>query len=558
MLRKDAPEGSTSKMNTSMSSLMMERGRQKLTNVLEDGLSKELINAGRFCFSCEQIFANRKFLEEHMCPVASYICSCGTEFGVYEDMLDHSTTHEPGHQVLDHETIRKRRIEKRKEEEEKLRRLQSGEVVWKAPKLDNVPSMSLPVKPMPQVQITSVCMPQKHTQAAHISEVPALYSSMSQPSLLPNLIPSETDMQNIFAGVGAPTVDLWTLYQPVVLLQTVCKFTKKPYTCGKCGQSFTTKNSLISHNSAHVTDKVSGCIGCGLLLSSKKLVPRFHVCNSPSTATKFRLITARPVNHKKLNEASTVRSQNPNTQRPHVTSSPYLKSKNPSPATKGSQALCVPYTMQLKNQNLRTLSKSRFHVTPSLQLKSQNSSASKPYVTVSLPLTSPNPIATNKSSLGRPDIPFPVHLKRSTNSASGALSKPKQTSSTLNGFTCRVCNIPFETAQLLQRHKCAKAQEFMAKHVQAGKQFYRQNRVTPVANIDLAQINSERKLGVPASGNIKKNQVLAVTLDKGQGAVPRNVKTGVDLEDDCYIVESGPDKPAEMIYQVTSSVPIKT
>ncbi|XP_042279386.1 uncharacterized protein LOC121905289 isoform X2 [Thunnus maccoyii] len=545
MLRTGVPQGSTSIMNTSMPSLMMDTGSQQLPNVLEDDLSKDLMNAGRFCFSCEQIFANRKFLEEHICPAASHICSCGTEFTVYEDMLEHSTTHEPGHQVLDHETIRKRRIEKRKEEEEKLKRLQSGEVVWKAPKLDNVPSVSLPMKPKLKVPITSALNP---VQSAQISKVPALY-----PSLLPNPIPSETDMQNIFASVGAPTVDLWTLYQPVVLLKTVRKFNKKkPYTCGKCGECFMTKNSLISHSSCHVMDKVSGCIGCGLLLSSKKLVPRFHVCNSPSTATKFRLITARPLAHNEQNDASTDRSQNPSAQRSHVTSSLYLKSKNPSAASKGSLALHVPSALPLKNQNLRTFNSQGFHVTPSLQLKSQNSSTSKPYVAVSLPLKSqsPNPMALYKSSLGRPDTPS-VQLKMPINSM--PLSKATQTSSAPNGFTCRVCHISFETAQLLQRHKCVKAKEFMAQHVRAGKQIYRQNRVTPVA-----QVNGERRLGVPASGDIKKNQVMAVGLDKGQGAVPVNVKTGVDLEDDCYIVESGADKPAEMIYQVTSSVPIKT
>ncbi|GAA6226923.1 uncharacterized protein LOC108890198 isoform X1 [Lates japonicus] len=239
----------------------MERGRQKLQNILEDGLSRDLLNAGRFCFSCEQIFSDRKCLEEHVCSAASYICSCGTEFTHYKDMLEHSTTHEPGHQVLDHETIRKRRIEKRIAEEEQLKRLQTGEVVWKTPKSNKVPSISSPLKPM---------------------------------------------------------------------------------------------------------------------------------------------------------------------------------------------------------------------------------------------------------------------------------------------------------LQLLQRHKCIKAQEFMAQHVRGGRQHYKLKRVTPVAGPVHAQMNGERKLGVPAAVNMKKTQVMAVSLDKGQGAVPVNGKTAVDIDDDCYIVESGPDKPAEMIYQVTSSVPIIT
>ncbi|XP_040899758.1 uncharacterized protein LOC121185587 [Toxotes jaculatrix] len=540
-----------------MPSLIMERGQQTLQNVLEDGLSRDLINAGRFCFSCEQIFSDRRCLEEHTCSAASYICSCGTEFTQYRDMLEHSTTHEPGHQVLDHETIRKRRIEKRIEEEEKLKRLQTGEVVWKTPKLNSVPSISLPAKPTLQVPVTSAYMPVP-TQSAQISQVPELYPSVSQASLPTNPVMYTADMQNIFAGVGAPTVDLWTLYQPVVLLQTVRKFNKKkPYSCGKCGQCFLTKTCLISHHSSHVTDKVSGCIGCGLLLSSKKVVPRFHVCNTPNTATKFRLITARPQGFKGRNEASRDRGQNPSAQGPQATFSTQVKRQNPSVVAKGIPAPCITSTLHLKNQNVRTYNKINQgrHVTPCPQSKSWNPSASKPYTNVSPPLKSqsPNPRASSKSSWRLP-VYSSSPLKMPLNSASGALSKPSQISSAPNGFTCRVCHIPFETAQLLQRHKCIKAQEFMAQHMRGGRQHYKLKRVTPVP----AQMNGERKLDVPAAGNMKKNHVMAVSLERGQGVVPVNGKTEVEIDNDCYIVETRADKPAEMIYQVTSSVPIKT
>lgn len=527
-----------------MPSIIMESGQQNLQNVLEDDLGSELINAGRFCFSCEQIFANRQCLEEHVCSSASYICSCGTEFTEYKDMQEHSSTHEPGHQVLDHETIRKRRIEKRIEEERQLKRLQTGEVVWKTPKLNPVQSVSLPAKPNLQEPITSSHMPQVPMQSAQISQVPQLYPSASQVSLLPNPATSGTDMRNIFGDVGAPTVDLWTLYQPVVLVPTMRTFNKKKaYSCGKCGQCFLTRTSLISHFNSHVTDKVSGCIGCGLLLSSKKVVPRFHVCNSPNNVTKFRLITARPLSYRKPNEASSERIQNQGAQGPQATSSLQLKSQNSTTASKSSQTPHVTSTLQLKNENIRTYSKSIDipYVTQSLQSKSLNPSASKLNVSLSSETQSPKPSASIRSSQGLPVIPSGP-LKAPTNSV---LSKPTQTSSGQNGFICRVCHFPFETAHLLQRHKCAKAQEFMAQHVRGGRN-YKLKRVSPVTNPIPAQMNGERKLGMPTSGNIKKHQVMAVTLDKG------------DLDDDCYIVESGPDKPAEMIYQVTSSVPIKT
>lgn len=429
-----------------MPSLTMERGRQKLQNILEDGLGRDLMNAGRFCFSCEQIFANRKCLEEHVCSAASYICSCGTEFTEYRDMLEHSTTHEPGHQVLNHQTIRKRRIEKRIEEENQLKRLQTGEVVWKMPKLNSAPPASLPVKSTPKAPVTSAGVPQAPTQSAQMSQVPGLYPSVSQASLLPNSMRPAADMKNVFSGVGAPTVDLWTLYQPVVLLETVRTFSKqRSYTCGKCGQCFLEKTSLISHHSNHVTDKVSGCIGCGLLLSSKKVVPRFHVCNAPNTATKFRLITARPPGNMRTSQSLSARG-------PLATSSLQLKNQNPSAASKGSQAPRITSPLQYKSMSAYNKSNQGLHVTPSLLFK--NPSASKPYVNISL--------SSKSQSRGLPFTPSRL-MKTLTNSASGVPSRPPQASSASKGFTCRVCHIPFESAQLLQRHKCAKAREFMAR-----------------------------------------------------------------------------------------------
>ncbi|XP_037309706.2 uncharacterized protein LOC119197473 [Pungitius pungitius] len=512
----------------------MERGRR---SVLEDGLGRDLMDAGRFCFSCEQIFANRRSLETHSCSAASHICSCGTEFVEYEHMLDHSTTHEPGHQVLDHGTIKKRRIEKRLEEEEQLNRLQTGQVVW------NAPSTYLqPNSPLTSAAVKSMQIPQ----------VPQLQHSVSHTSLPTK--PNKKDMQNIFAGVGSPTVDLWTLYQPVVLVPTMRKFNKtQPYICAKCGQCFTTRSSLISHHSSHVTDKVAGCIGCGLLLSSKKLVPRFHVCKAPNTlTTKFRIITAKPLGSKMANVACTDRS--PAVAEP-LQAAPYLqlKSQNPSAASKGSRSPLIPSTLQLENQKISTYNrnKHRLNVFQSMQGRGQKLDASKSYITAPLPSMShsPNPSSLNKSSNGfAPSAQF----RRPTQSASGKSGKPMQTSSASSRFPCRVCHLLFETAHLLQRHKCAKAHEFMAKQVRVGKGHYRLKGVASAA-----KMNGERKLGVPVSGNFRKNKV-AVGLDKVQGAGSLSGKTGGNMDDDCYIVESGPDKSAEMIYQVTSSVPIKT
>lgn len=526
-----------------MPAVIMESGQRSLQNGLDGDVASELIDAGRFCFSCEQMFANRQCLEEHVCSCVSYICSCGTEFSDYKDMQEHSSTHEPGHQVLDHRTIKRRRIEKCIEEEQKLKRLQIGDVVWKTQKVNHIPPVSLPVMPARQNPFTSSHKPQVLIQSA-ISQVPLLLPSASQASLLPKPVTTGTDIRNIFGDVGSPTVDLCMLYQPVVLVRKTCKLSKKEaYTCGKCGQCFVTGTSLVSHFNSHVTDKVSGCIGCGLLLSSKKLVPRFHVCNSPNHLAKFKLITAKPLIYRNPNAAIAERIKHRDAQRIQAIYSLQQKGQNPTTAGKSIRKTCITSTLKLKNETVRTYSRSSRnpYVIPSLHSKLQNSCASKTSVSVLSKVQSPIPTAYNTSTQGLPVFPTEP-LKTPTHTV---LSKLMEAASGQNAFKCRVCHFSFETTHMLQRHKCTKAQEFMAQRRRGGRN-HTVKSVTPLVSPLPAQVNAERKHGMSPLGNVKNHQIMTVTLDQE------------DLDDDCYIVESGPDKPAEMIYQVTSSVPITT
>lgn len=493
--------------------------------------------AGRICFSCEQIFADRKCLEEHVCSATSYICSCGTEFSEYQDMSEHSTTHEPGHQVLDHETIKKRRLEKCKAEEEQLKRIDTGDVVWKDTEQNDAASMSFTVKPIIPVPMQP-------------SQVPDINPSSPKASFLSEPVSQNADMKNIFANVGAPTVDLWTLYQPVVLLQCEKKSNKKkPYTCGKCGQCFMTKSSLICHHNTHVVDKVCGCIGCGLLLSSKKLVPRFHNCSSSNFTTKFKIITAKP-----SRQINTCQNGSLNPHAGTLLTTPSLQlSQN---AVASDQTRRTSSSVQFKKLNIRTFPQSNQGIYPASfkQLKSNIASAALPRVTVHPPSTIHSP---NRGTSYKRMLNVPLQWNTSRNPTSAVLVKPSIASSAAKGFRCRVCHIPFETTHLLQRHKCVKAKEFMAQHARSSRQHYTLKRVTPVTGPSLALVNGQRKLGVPASGYLKKN-IMAINLKKAQGAVPVSRKTTEDIDDDCYIVENSPEKPAEMICQVTSSVPIKT
>ncbi|XP_013889976.1 uncharacterized protein LOC106537148 [Austrofundulus limnaeus] len=504
-----------------MPSLTMKSGSQILQSFLEVGVPASLKGSGHLCFSCEQIFANRKCLEDHLCPSASFICSCGTEFTEYKGMLEHSTTHQPGQQVLDHMTIKKRRIEKFVEQDEKLKRLQKGEIVW---------SPSNAVKPSVSGRKSSAL-----PQTVQIPQVPVATPSLSDASLLPNALPAAKGMQTLYSDVGAPTVDLWTIYQPVVLVPTIRKL-QKPYICGKCGQGFMSKALLVSHHNLHVADKVSGCIGCGLLLSGRKQVPRFHSCNSPVTH-KFKLITAKPPNYKspiKDNVRKNLLAQ-------PLQAASALQLENLIPGAARKVRRPGPISAQ---KNIRTYNNS-VHVGSVFQPKILNPIAPKAPISVSLSSKSPN-LSVFSSKIS---IPPTVQLKMPTSSES--LSSDGE-------FMCRVCHLPFRTAQILQRHKCVKAQEFMAKHVIGSK-------IQPKPPLSMgapnsAQVNGERKPGFPPSVGTKSNQ-LAVGLDKGKapvpGKVPGNKKTGEEDDDDCFIVEDGSNKPAEMIYQVTSSVPIK-
>uniref|UniRef100_A0A3B3ID89 C2H2-type domain-containing protein n=1 Tax=Oryzias latipes TaxID=8090 RepID=A0A3B3ID89_ORYLA len=243
----------------------MKRGSQILQNILSSSPSTDQMNAGHFCFSCEQIFGSRKVLEEHVCSSASFICSCGTEFKEYNAMKQHSSTHEPGHQVLDHETIKKRRIEKVLEEQEKIKKLQQAEIL-KTSNVRRVPPVSLQRKTVLPTPGASALMPQRPGQ---FSQVPKVCPPLSQLSSVTK--PSAKNVQSVFGGAGAPTVDLWTLYQPVVLIKrTDVLNRKKPYTCGKCGQSFLSKASLVSHHNLHrihTGEKPFKCNECGKTFS---------------------------------------------------------------------------------------------------------------------------------------------------------------------------------------------------------------------------------------------------------------------------------------------------
>lgn len=396
-----------------------------------------------FCFSCEQLFPDRTWLEEHSCAAVSYICSCGTEFSYYIDMLEHSGEHEPGYAVLNHATIQMRRLAKHQEQEEQLRKLESiGQGPSTEPRCEIAPS-----------SCATTHSSQLPFRSPHVPKVPLIYAHISKGVLSSK--PVSTSNFDASANLRSPTVDLWPKFQPVVLIRTSSKCAaNKPYCCSKCDEGFSTTDNLIVHYNTHIVKKVFGCLGCGALLSGKMSIPHHHQCGSASKTFNPKFITACP----KQNYQS-------------------------------------PYGLM------------------------------------------------NKNCRGVGPITFPKDLRQLT------LPKP------IKGFNCRICQVYFATIQLLQRHKCIKAHEFV-------------NRQAMVFAKHPNRCVKEKSLKGPYPSplrNVKKmfgidiktsSHVYHKKAARPETFPDKATKKEIDVDDDCYVVESSPGNSTHVLQQLSSAIPV--
>lgn len=249
---------------------MQRRGRRPFRGPFSGVTSTDRAfrpNNDRLCFSCKKTFPSQAFLEEHCCPALTHICSCGTEFPLYSKVVAHSKTHQPGHSI-DHKTIVRRRY--LREQQDKVQRSAS-----------------------------SLSSPASSLELVSKYQVPMQFS------------PNSFKMSKLSHGSAAPTVDLWTVYKPVVLLKTHTLINTGPYRCANCSQNFSTKSNLVLHCNSHAIDKVFGCVGCGTLLSSSKSLPEYHLCNSPSGSLGPAVITTHPLCGQKPDVAPVARTLMP-------------------------------------------------------------------------------------------------------------------------------------------------------------------------------------------------------------------------------------------------------
>ncbi|KAK7926287.1 hypothetical protein WMY93_008597 [Mugilogobius chulae] len=355
-------------------------------------------------------------------------------------------------------------------------------------------------------------------------------------------------------------VSLTKIFSPVVLLETRHKFmdpsngnTYVKYQCARCRRVFQDVDSLTEHHFLHKNERIKCCRCCKQLIIGRVPLPDNHVCpqsraetpthpavldstsnSSPVSTNNVKMypccICGRNFNrkdnmmvHKKKCElrrtmipsfASEINSSLPPStapqdvpqeddganglgQLPH--NPPPLKIPNIIAPSKISKDLSINYCPSAAKQALKPV-----QIKP-VVLKPKTLSVNNPPVTQTAP--------------------------------AGVSHTPGK------GYECRVCHVFFESINVLQRHKCAKAHEFLMKHKLTSANRQRQAAplqkvVTPV--LSAPTVNSDNKIKL---SNMNK-------ID--------TTKPTVVADDDCFIVESGPEKPAEVIYQVTSSVPIKT
>ncbi|XP_028837366.1 zinc finger protein 574-like [Denticeps clupeoides] len=205
-----------------------------------------------FCFACSAVFSDKASLETHLCPAASFICSCGMGFSNYTDMLSHRIRHETARMVG-----------------------------------------FLP-------QCNSIVHKKSDSQIAKTKENPGIQKQVAKtPSVVTSPVAPVKPASRMDSG--GTTVSLSRRFRPAVVLKTKQRFCGDGrYVCARCLNVFSSQDSLIEHVATHATTGVYGCRHCGLLLLSYS-PPSFHYqCRKDNAQdvnrfTEGRFVSSQPV-----------------------------------------------------------------------------------------------------------------------------------------------------------------------------------------------------------------------------------------------------------------------
>ncbi|XP_063054172.1 uncharacterized protein LOC134448426 [Engraulis encrasicolus] len=195
-----------------------------------------------YCVDCQTKFPDKKSLEDHECPGVKFICTCGSGFTNYQDMLLHRNGHyDTSSFQTGHMAIFKQRTKDTELHEKKLQMMKS---------IDK--------------QLTAS---------------PAPPAAAQQQPQCRELVPARS---------GA-TVNLRAYFQPAVQIATKMKFSRgNKYMCGTCRVVFWEKKLLLEHIATHLPTHIYGCQQCGLLLISGSPPSPTHSCGTYQASRRER------------------------------------------------------------------------------------------------------------------------------------------------------------------------------------------------------------------------------------------------------------------------------
>ncbi|KAL2084330.1 hypothetical protein ACEWY4_019848 [Coilia grayii] len=241
-----------------------------------------------FCVACATKFPNKRSLEDHECPAVSYICTCGTGFKDYLEMLVHRNGHPDTSSFhTDHVSIMKHKEKDTELHELKLRMLKSIDE-----KLQQAQARSLLVPPVSPALMSKQLLapPTSSGLPVKIRITPPVSSSdQSLPSAIAYKTSSKTrtstalpvQPRDLVLPRSGVTVNLSARFQPAVLLNTKNKFNRGyRYMCETCRVVFWERKLLLEHVASHFPTHIYGCQHCGLLLISSTPPSSTHFCGS--------------------------------------------------------------------------------------------------------------------------------------------------------------------------------------------------------------------------------------------------------------------------------------
>ena len=121
------------------------------------------------------------------------------------------------------------------------------------------------------------------------------------------------------------------------------------------------------------------------------------------------------------------------------------------------------------------------------------------------------------------------------------------------GIRCGLCELPFRSAQLLQRHECEKASGYFERLTLTPNNRRRVKHAPSPYTLPQNNADRELQVNIQASRGIQRYHNKAVGPDSAIKVPAVIIKTECDSDDDCYVIESSSSKPTQLLKMTYAS-----